>query len=70
MMMLLARHGRRVDAIFSRDTGDGLVDDFVAVITSMTSIAARIDGRRTSKRRAERIRACGEHIMHSESEDA
>jgi predicted site-specific integrase-resolvase len=40
-----------------------LVDDFVAVITSM---AARIYGQRNSKRRAERIRACVEHVMHSE----
>src|SRR5215469_14326453 len=46
---LLAFEGRRVEAIYPSDTGDGLVDDFVAVITSM---AARIYGRRTSKRRA------------------
>jgi predicted site-specific integrase-resolvase len=64
---LLAQQGRRVEAIYPSDTGDGLVDDFVAVITSM---AARIYGRRNSKRRAERIRACVEHVMHSESEDA
>jgi predicted site-specific integrase-resolvase len=49
---LLEQQGRRVETIFPRDTGDGLVDDFVAVITSM---AARLSGRRTSKRRAERI---------------
>ena len=64
---LLAQQGRRVEAIYPSDTGDGLVDDFVAVITSM---AARIYGRRTSKRRAERIRACVEHVMQSDSEDA
>jgi putative resolvase len=63
---LLAHHGRRVEALYPSDTGDGLVDDFVAVITSM---AARIYGRRTSKRRAERLRACVEHVMQSESED-
>jgi putative resolvase len=40
----------------------------VAIITSM---AARLYGRRTSKRRAERIRACVEQVMHSEdAEDA
>jgi len=60
---LLAQHGRRVEAIYPSDTGDGLVDDFVAVTTSM---AARLYGRRTSKRRAERIRACVEHVMQSE----
>jgi putative resolvase len=60
---LLAQQGRRVEAIYPSDTGDGLVDDFVAVITSM---AARLYGRRNSKRRAERIRACVEHAMQSE----
>lgn len=52
---LLEQQGRRVEAVFPTDTGDGLVDDFVAVITSM---AARIYGRRTSKRRAAQIQAC------------
>jgi putative resolvase len=60
---LLAQQGRRVEAIYPSDTGDGLVDDFVAVITNM---AARLYGRRNSKRRAERIRACVEHVMQSE----
>ena len=57
---LLEQQGRRVEAIYP---GDGLVDDFVAVITRM---AARISGRRNSKRRAERIRACVEQVMQSE----
>jgi predicted site-specific integrase-resolvase len=52
---LLEHEGRRVEAVFPRDTGDGLVDDFVAVITSM---AARIYGRRKAKRRAAQIQAC------------
>lgn len=60
---LLEQQGRRVEALYPSDTGDGLVDDFVAVITSM---AARIYGRRNSKRRAERIRACVEQVMQSE----
>jgi predicted site-specific integrase-resolvase len=68
---LLEQQGRRVEAIYPSDTGDGLVDDFVAVITSLV---ARISGRRNSKRRAERIRACVEacveQVMRSESEDA
>jgi predicted site-specific integrase-resolvase len=42
-----------------------LIDDFVAVITSM---AARLSGRRNSKRRAEQIKACIEHAMQSEAE--
>jgi predicted site-specific integrase-resolvase len=64
---LLEHQGRRVEAMYPSDSGAGLVDDFVAVLTSM---AARIYGRLNSKRRAERIRACVEHVMHSESEDA
>ncbi|HEV2460117.1 MAG TPA: recombinase family protein [Ktedonobacterales bacterium] len=52
---LLEQQGRRVEAAFPTDTGDELVDDFVAVITSM---AARIYGRRNAKRRAAQIQAC------------
>lgn len=44
-----------MEAIFPTDTGDGLVDDFVAVITSM---AARLYGRRNARRRAAQIQAC------------
>lgn len=61
---LLEQQGRRVEAIYPSDTGDDLVDDFVAVITSM---AARIYGRRNSPRRAEQIKACIEHTMRSEA---
>jgi predicted site-specific integrase-resolvase len=57
---LLEAQGRHLEMIFSGDTGDELVDDFVAVITSM---AARIYGRRQSKRRAEKIKQCVEHVM-------
>ena len=65
---LLAQQGRRVEALYPSDTGDGWVEDVVAAITSM---AARIYGRRTSKHRAERIQACVEHVLlHSASEDA
>ena len=52
---LLEHQGRRVEAVFPTDTGDGLVDDFVASITSM---AARLYGRRNAKRRAAHIQAC------------
>jgi len=58
--------GRRVEAISPPETGDGLVDDVVAVIASM---AARISGetywRSNSRRRAEQIKACVEHVMHA-----
>ena len=62
---LLEQQGRRVEEIYPSDSEDreGLVDDFVAVITGM---AARLYGRRNSKRRAERIRACVEHVMKNE----
>jgi len=52
---LLEHEGRRVEAIYPTDTGNDLVDDVVAVITSM---AARIYGRRNAKRRAVQIQAC------------
>jgi predicted site-specific integrase-resolvase len=62
---LLEAQGRRIEMIFQRDTGDELVDDFVAVITSLS---ARIYGRRQSKRRAEKIKQCMESVMQSEEE--
>lgn len=60
---LLAVQGRRLEVIFPSDTDNDLVDDFIAVITSM---ASRISGRRTSKRRAEKIKACVEQAMKEE----
>ena len=63
---LLQAQGRHLEMIFQSDTGDELVDDFVSVITSM---AARIYGRRQSKRRAEKIKQCVEHVMQEEDED-
>lgn len=62
---LLDAQGRRVEIIFPHETGDELVDDFVAIITSM---AARIYGRRQSKRRAEKIKQCVEQVMQEEEE--
>lgn len=55
IVTLLEQQGRRVEAVFPTDSGDDLVDDFVAVITSM---AAHIYGRRNAKRRAAQIQAC------------
>ena len=62
---LMAMQGRRLEVIFPSDTDNDLVDDFIAVITSM---ASRIYGRRTSKRRAEKIKHCVEQVMTQEDE--
>lgn len=62
---LMEAHGRRMEAVFPDETKDDLVNDFVSVITSM---AARIYGRRGSKRRAERIKHCVEQVMKAEDE--
>jgi putative resolvase len=60
---LLAMQGRRLEVVFPKDTDDDLVNDFVSVITSM---AARIYGRRNSRRKAERIKQCVEEVMKQE----
>ncbi len=62
---LMQMQGRRLEVIFPSDTYNDLVDDFIAVITSM---ASRIYGRRTSKRRAEKIKQCVEHTMKAADE--
>ena len=62
---LMQMQGRRLEVIFPSETDHGLGDDFIAVITSM---ASRIYGRRTSKRRAEKIKQCVEHAMKAEDE--
>ena len=64
---LLEVQGRRIEAIFPNETQDDLVNDFVSLITSM---AARIYGRRGSRRRAERIKQCVESVMKEESSNA
>ena len=63
---LLEAQGRRIEAIFPNETQDDLVADFVSLITSM---AARIYGRRGSRRRAERIKQCVEAVMKEERTD-
>jgi len=60
---LMQTQGRRIEVIFPSDTDTDLVDDFIAIITSM---ASRIYGRRTSKRRAEKIKQCVEQAMKEE----
>jgi predicted site-specific integrase-resolvase len=55
IITLLEHRGRRVEAVVPTDTGNDLVDDFVAVIASM---AARSCGRRHARRRAAQIQVC------------
>ena len=64
---LLEHQGRRVEAIYPSDTGEDLVDDFVAVITSM---AAHLYGRRTAKRQAAQIQACVKQCLERGAEAA
>jgi predicted site-specific integrase-resolvase len=61
---LLEASGRGLEIVFPGDTSDDLVNDFVAIITSM---AARIYGKRGNKHRAERIRQCVEQVAQDES---
>ena len=61
---LFEMQGRRIEVIFPDETKDDLVQDFIAVITSM---CARIYGRRGNKNRAERLRACIEKAALDES---
>ena len=61
--LLLQAQGRHIEVINESDTQDELVDDFVSLITSM---AARIYGRRSSRQRSERIRACVEQVYQVE----
>ena len=53
--LLMEAQKRTIEVMNATDTGDDLVDDFVAVITSM---AARLYGRRNAKNRAEKIKKC------------
>ncbi len=64
---LLEAQGRHLEMIFSSETGDELVEDFVAIITSM---AARIYGRRQSKRTASKIKQCVELAMKEEEHES
>lgn len=61
---LLAVQGRSVEVIFPNETNDDLVADFIAVITSM---CARLYGRRGNRNRAERIRQCIESASNDDS---
>lgn len=62
---LMQMQGRRLEVIFPSDTDNGLVDDLITIIKSL---AGRMYGRRTSKRRVEKIQACVEQVMKQEDE--
>ncbi len=62
---LMQMQGRRLEVIFPSDTDNDLMDDFIAIITNM---ASRIYRRRTSKRRAEKIKQCVEQVMKAQDE--
>ena len=65
LSQLMETDGRSIEVMIETDTKDELVDDFVAVITSM---AARIYGRRNSKLAAERIKTCVESAIQEEAD--
>lgn len=64
---LMQVQGRSIEAVFPNETKDDLVSEFVSIITSM---AARIYGRRGSRKKAERIQQCVEKVMQAEDEQA
>ncbi len=55
IQLLLEQQGRRVEVLNRQDTRNDLVDDFMAVISSM---AARLYGPRRAKQRVACIRQC------------
>jgi len=61
--ILLQTQGRRIEIIFPDEVQDDLVADFIAIITSMS---ARIYGRRGNKNRAERIKTCIEKVAQDD----
>jgi predicted site-specific integrase-resolvase len=62
---LMQTQGRRIEVIFPSETDNELLEDFIAVISSM---ASRLYGGRTSKRRAEKIKPCVEQVIKAEEE--
>lgn len=63
---LMEAQQRRIEAIFPDETKEDLVADFVSIITSM---AARLYGRRGSKSKAKRIQQCVEAVMKAEDRE-
>jgi predicted site-specific integrase-resolvase len=65
IVSLLEMQERRIEPVFPTDTGDDLVADFVAVITSM---AARLYGRRHSKQRSAHVQQCIKRCVEQSSD--
>jgi predicted site-specific integrase-resolvase len=63
IVTLLEMQGRKVEVVFPQETKDDLVEDFIAVITSM---CARLYGRHGNKNRSERLRQCIEQVGQDE----
>lgn len=61
---LLEVQGRSIEVVFPSETKDDLVEDFIAVITSL---CASLYGRRGNKNRAEQLRKCIEQVATDES---
>lgn len=64
---LMEVQGFRIEVVFPNEIQDDLVTD---LISSITSMAERIYGRRGRCRKAERIKRCVEEVMKEESGDA
>lgn len=60
---LLELQGRSIEVVFPQETKDDLIEDFIAVITSM---CARLYGRRGNKNRSEQLRKCIEQVAQDE----
>jgi predicted site-specific integrase-resolvase len=61
---LLEIQGRSIEVVFPNETKDDLIEDFIAIITSM---CARLYGRRGNKNRSEQLRRCIEQVAQDES---
>ena len=64
IVTLLEMQNRQIEVVFPNETKDDLVADFIAIITSM---AARIYGRRGNKKRSEKIKDCIEKAAKNEN---
>jgi predicted site-specific integrase-resolvase len=63
LVTLLEAQGRTIEVVFPHETRDDLVEDFIAIITSM---CARLYGRRGNKNRAEQLRKCIEQVARQD----
>jgi putative resolvase len=66
IVSLLEVQGRAVEVIFPQEIKDDLVEDFIAIITSM---CARLYGRRGNKQRVARMRQCLEQVSDESVQD-